>query len=81
MTISIKTRAGFYSHDEFDKILEVYNKYPISLLIIHPRVREEFYKGVPNMATFDKAYNNSTTKLCYNGNINSAEDYEKIVKK
>ncbi len=81
MTVSIKTRTGFYNHDEFDKILEIYNKYPVSLLIIHPRVREEFYKGVPNIATFEKAYNKSKTKLCYNGNITSAEDYEKIVKK
>ena len=78
--ISIKTRAGFYSHDEFDKILEIYNKYPASLLIVHPRVREEFYKGIPNIATFDKAYNNSKLKLCYNGNINSVADYEKIVR-
>ena len=76
--ISVKTRAGYLSHDEFDDILKVYNKYPVDELIIHPRVREEFYSGVPNMDTFDKAYNGSELKLCYNGNIYTKEDFEKI---
>lgn len=78
--ISVKTRAGYFSHDEFDEILRIYNKYPIDELIIHPRVREEFYGGVPNMQTFDKAYNGSSIRLCYNGNIYSRENYEKIAK-
>lgn len=76
--ISVKTRAGFYSHDEFDEILGIYNKYPISELIIHPRVREEYYKGLPNMDTFRKAYCGTDLKLCYNGNVGDVGDYEKI---
>lgn len=77
--ISIKTRAGFYSHDEFDRILSIYNKYPVTELIFHPRVREEYYGGIPNMQTFDKAYYNTSLKLCYNGDIYSKEDYERIL--
>lgn len=81
ITISVKTRVGFKDHAEFDEILKVYNKYPISLLIVHPRVREEFYKGTPNIATFEKAYNESNLKLCYNGNIYRVSDYENIASK
>lgn len=77
--ISVKTRVGFKDHDEFDEILKVYNKYPIELLIVHPRVREEFYKGKANTETFKKAHENSNTKLCYNGDIYSIADYENIV--
>ncbi len=77
--ISIKTRTGFYSHDEFDDLLGVYNKYPVSELIVHPRVRQEYYNTNPNMQSFDKAYINSTAKLCYNGNVYCAQDYQKIV--
>ena len=77
--ISVKTRVGFKDHNEFSEILNVYNKYPISLLIVHPRVREEFYKGKANTETFKKAYDNSNTKLCYNGDIYSIADYENIV--
>ncbi|MBO5364036.1 MAG: tRNA-dihydrouridine synthase family protein [Clostridia bacterium] len=76
--ISIKTRAGFNSHDEFGRLLEIYNQYPITELIIHPRVREEYYHGFPNMQTFEKAYHGSNLKLCYNGNIYTLDDYERI---
>ncbi len=79
--ISIKTRTGFYSHDEFCDIIDIYNKYPVSELTVHPRIREEFYKGEPNFESFDKAYKNCHTKLCYNGNVTSLEKYEEIIKK
>lgn len=78
--ISVKTRAGFYSHDEFYDILKIYKKYPISKLIVHPRVREEYYRGEPNLESFKKAYEILREKLCYNGNIYSVEDYKNIEK-
>ena len=76
--ISLKTRTGFYSHEEFYDLIEIYNKYPLTELIVHPRVREELYSGVPNMDSFDIAYKNSVHKLCYNGDIVAVEDYERI---
>lgn len=79
--VSIKTRAGFYDHSEFDDLLRIYNKYPASLLIIHPRVREEYYKGVPNVDTFERAYNGTDLPLCFNGNINTVNDYLEIAGK
>lgn len=78
INISVKTRTGFYSHEEFDELLSVYNKYPITELTIHPRVREDFYKNNPDINVFRKAYHDSMLKLCYNGNIFTMEDYEKI---
>ena len=76
--ISLKTRTGFYSHEEFYDLVEIYNNYPATELIVHPRVREELYSGIPNMDAFDIAYKNSRHKLCYNGDIVTAEDYHKI---
>ena len=76
--ITIKTRAGYYSHEEFERLLEIYKKYPLSKLIVHPRVREELYRGEPNLESFKKAYDIFGERLCYNGNIYSACDYEKI---
>jgi len=80
ISVSIKTRAGFYDHSEFDALLHIYNKYPASLLIVHPRVREEYYKGTPNLETFKKAYEGTHVPLCFNGNINSCNDYHKILR-
>ena len=76
--ISLKTRTGFYSHEEFYELINIYNKYPATELIVHPRVREELYSGVPNMDSFDYAYKNSVHKLCYNGDVVTAEDFNKI---
>lgn len=78
--ISIKTRTGFYSHDEFDELLKIYEKYPVSKLIVHPRVREELYRGEPNLESFEKAYRAFDKNLCYNGNIYSVDDYIRINK-
>lgn len=76
--VSIKTRIGYTSSDEMDKLLEIYNKYPLSLLIIHPRTRDAMYKGVPDMAAFAAACIHSQHELCYNGNIYSVSDYKCI---
>lgn len=79
--ISIKTRTGFYSSDEFERLMDLYNKYPLELLIVHPRCREDFYKGEPDYTVFEKAYKNSKNKLCFNGNVFSAADYKNIAEK
>lgn len=79
--ISVKTRIGMYSTDEFKRLLEIYNEYPMTELIIHPRTREEMYKGKPHMDIFDYAFKNSKNKLCYNGNIFTLEDYKNFSSK
>jgi len=78
IAISIKTRIGFDSPDEFDDLLKLYNKYPIKELIVHPRCRQDFYKGEPCYEAFDKAYENAKSPLVYNGNIFTVSDYIKI---
>lgn len=78
MKISIKTRTGFLTSLEFDKILEVYNKYPIELLTVHPRAREDYYNGAPDLTAFEKAYRDAKMPLCYNGNIFSVSDFNSL---
>ena len=78
-TVSIKTRTGFFSGKEMERLMQVYNKYPLSLLIIHPRARADFYKGEPDMNVFKEAYDMSTNPVCYNGNIYSKSDYDRVV--
>ena len=79
LRVSVKTRSGFSSGLELEKLIEIYNKYPMESLIIHPRTREEFYKGEPDMAVFDAAFKASKNPVCYNGNIFSMQDYKKVV--
>lgn len=76
--ISVKTRSGLLSGDEMDGLMQVYNKYPMSHLIVHPRARKDFYNGTPSKAVFERAYEVSSNKICYNGDILSVEDYNAI---
>lgn len=76
--ISLKTRIGYSSPDEMEELLRIYNKYKASLLIVHPRTREDFYKGEPDMDTFARVYADSENPLCYNGNVYTVEDYKRI---
>ena len=53
--VSVKTRLGVRDPAEFDRLLAVYNRYPIAELTIHPRVREDFYRGGVREAAFAAA--------------------------
>ena len=55
--------------EEFAELLEIYNKYPMEELIIHPRVQKDFYKNTPNLEAFAAAFENSRNPVCYNGDI------------
>ncbi len=81
LNISVKTRIGVKEPEEFEGVLEVYNKYPLSELIVHPRTRIQMYKETPNMDAFDFAYDNSKNPLCYNGDIKTVEDFNQIAEK
>ena len=69
LPISVKTRLGLEKSEEFPKILEILNQYPIKELTIHPRVRKQFYDGIVDMEMFDFSVKNSKNPLCYNGDI------------
>ncbi len=78
MKISVKTRLGMVEGDEFYRLLEIYNQYPMEELIIHPRVREDFYKNDPRIQYFEYAVRESKNPLCYNGDLCSKADIEKL---
>lgn len=78
INVSIKTRIGMEEESEWNNILDIYNEYPISELIVHPRLRVDFYKNPIHMDSFCYAYKNSKVKPCYNGDIKSIADYIRI---
>ena len=78
LKISVKTRIGKDSTDEFPMLLDIFNKFPIEELIVHPRIRTDFYKNKPNMEMFSMAADESRNKLCYNGDIVTSDDFAAI---
>ena len=80
LPISVKTRLGLTDPQEFPRILEIYNQYPIKELTIHPRVRKQFYDGDVDMEMFRYALENSKNSLVFNGNLRNlseVKDFEK----
>lgn len=77
--ISVKTRLGVESTDEWERIFAIYNRYPICELIIHARTMREFYSGETHVDVFGDILRQSHIPVCYNGNICSASDYRDIL--
>lgn len=78
--ISLKTRIGWASADEWPAIVEIYRKYPFSEIIIHPRVRADMYVGACKRDAFEYALDKLDAPLCYNGDIWSVDDFDKLCK-
>ncbi len=76
--ISVKTRIGKDSPEEFYDLIEIYNQYPIEELIIHPRIQKDFYKNKPNQDIFRDALALSKNPVCYNGDIFSSHRYKEF---
>lgn len=77
--ISVKTRLGKDQPEEFYDLIEIFNKYPIEELIIHPRIQKDFYKNKPNLNIFKDALGLSKNSVCYNGDIFTVDDYKNFV--
>ena len=72
--ISVKTRLGVEKPEEFAAILDIYNKYPIRELTIHPRVMRQLYRGQADRAAFAAALPDCKMPVCYNGDVTTADD-------
>ena len=81
MRLSAKTRIGYGAESEFPAILSVYDRFPLAELIIHPRLRQDFYKGSPRLAAYAYAEKNTALPLCYNGDVFSAANYTSLLEK
>lgn len=74
MPVSIKTRIGYASPDEFSRLIELFSRYPLKELIIHPRTREQFYKGTPHRDVYAQALAKTRIPVVYNGDLFTCAD-------
>ena len=78
LRISVKTRIGIERPEEGYTLMKIYNQYPVSEVIIHPRTRKEYYKGEPHLDVFSELLAMSKHPVCYNGNLFTVRDYEQF---
>ena len=72
--ISVKTRLGLVDPEEFRPLLDLFNRFPIKELTIHPRVQKDMYRLPVRRDVFAAAYPHCTMPVCYNGDLNTAAD-------
>ena len=75
---SVKCRLGYFKPEETDTIIPVFNKFPLSELIIHPRIGKQLYKGEADVERFKALIPYINAPLVYNGDIFSVESFERI---
>ena len=73
LPVSVKTRVGLREPEEFPRIMDIYRRYPMAELIVHPRVRKDFYQGGLHMECFRQALDTAPFPVCFNGNLCSPE--------
>jgi len=81
LKVSIKMRIGLEDENEIYKVLPVLDKYAISEIIIHPRTGKQMYKGEINLQVFEKCLKLTKHSICYNGDINTLQDFENLKQK
>ena len=78
LKVSVKTRIGFETPEEWEQLLPVFKDYPIHELIIHPRTRSQLYRGEPHRAAFGQALETLRCPVIYNGDLFTAESVREV---
>ena len=74
LPISIKTRIGYQSVEEWGPLLELLNAYPASELIVHMRTKAEFYRGRAHRELCAETAKALSAPFVYNGDLFTIED-------
>ena len=75
---SVKCRLGYFDPDEIVPVIDIFNQYPLSELIIHPRIGKQLYKGEADVQRFAELIPMVKAPLVYNGDIVSVKSFKDI---
>jgi tRNA-dihydrouridine synthase len=75
LKLSVKLRAGLVSPLEIEKVIPVLNQFPLTEVILHPRIAKQLYEGETIESAFQFAYSNLQHRLVYNGDVNTVETF------
>nr|NJM03532.1 tRNA-dihydrouridine synthase family protein [Desulfobacula sp.] len=80
-TLSVKIRLGRQSKNEIQKLLPVFDKYPLDEIILHPRTGIQMYEGAPDHDAFGEASRLSRHSFVYNGDITDPASFQVLQKR
>lgn len=76
--LSIKMRLGYRDYEESMELLPRLNKYPLTEIIIHPRLGIQLYKGKASPEHFSLRMDHTRHTLVYNGDIVSLKSFAEL---
>ena len=76
--LSVKTRIGYESADEWPAILDILADYPFAHVTVHVRTMKEQYTGGIHPEAFDLAVQKGIPHPVYNGDLRSVEDVNEL---
>mgnify|MGYP001572214744 FL=1 len=74
--LSVKVRLGRKDNREIFNLLPIFNRYPLSEIIVHPRTGTQMYTGMADQDTFGRILENTEHRLVYNGDIVNRNTFE-----
>jgi len=78
---TVKIRLGREDASEIKQIIPVINKLEINDFTIHARLGKQIYTGSVDVDSFENCLPLLNTIPCYNGDINSVDDYNRLAKR
>ncbi|MDD2236458.1 MAG: tRNA-dihydrouridine synthase family protein [Kiritimatiellae bacterium] len=69
LALSVKVRLGLDTPDALEPLFPLFNRYPLSEIIIHPRTASQMYEGTADVEAFARCLPQTHHTLCYNGDI------------
>lgn len=79
--LSIKTRLGRFETNEIDQLLPIFNRYPLTEVIIHPRTGVQMYTGRADLTRFEECFALCRPPVVYNGDIDSAGTFAALAER
>ncbi|MHC4883625.1 MAG: tRNA dihydrouridine synthase [Planctomycetota bacterium] len=78
--LSVKLRLGYADPDECFQVLSILNRYPLSEVILHPRIATQMYDGVVDRERALRFAQACEHPFVFNGDMNSQDDAEEVMR-
>ncbi|MCK5803491.1 MAG: tRNA-dihydrouridine synthase family protein [Lentisphaeria bacterium] len=75
--ISVKLRLGYRNPDDFQMVVEVLNRHPLSEVILHPRTAAQMYEGDIDLERAEQAFRLCLHRFVHSGDIRVPGDIVK----
>lgn len=79
VSLSVKTRIGYESPEEWPDLAELLAGYPFAHVAIHVRTTKEQYAGATHPEAFELALQKGIPHPVYNGDLRTPEDVQALV--